>query len=265
MTRQRRSRAGAELVLGIDEAGRGPILGPMVMACVALSADAAAALLALGVTDSKKFGAGPRAHAARQALILPIYEHAVHVSVSVVEVTEIDARAGQLNHVEREHAARLISGAPTARHIFADGKHLFGPLKQSYPHLVAVDRAEEAHVAVAAASLIAKVRRDELWLEICRRYQPEFAEEFAEGHAGGGYCNAATRRFLRAYCTRYGRLPPEGRRSWPWDFVADLVALEGQVIVAAPPEKTAKASRASSSPRPDSPAAQLPDLLPGLG
>lgn len=260
MTRQRRAKAATELVLGIDEAGRGPILGPMVLACVALSADAAAALLALGVTDSKKFGAGPRAHAARQALILPIYEHATHVSVSVVEVSEIDARAGQLNHVEREHAARLIGGAPTVRFIFADGKNLFGPLKQDFPHLVAVDRAEEAHVAVAAASLIAKVRRDELWLEICRRYQPEFAEEFAEGHAGGGYCNPATKRFLRAYCTRYRRLPPEGRRSWPWDFVADLMTLEGEVIVATPPAKTAPTHR-TPSPLPG----PLTEQLPGLG
>jgi ribonuclease HII len=90
-------------------------------------------------------------------------------------------------------------------------------------------------VAVAAASLIAKVRRDELWLAICRRYQPEF-EELAEGHAGGGYCNAATRRFLRAYCTRYRCLPPEGRRSWPWDFVADV--LPELATSAAPPAPT---------------------------
>ena len=228
----KKRRAAQELVLGIDEAGRGPILGPMVLACVSLSSEAAAALLALGVTDSKRFGAGPKGHAARQALLLPIYEHAAHVAVSVVEVTEIDARAGQLNHVEREHASRLISAAPPARHIFADGKNLFGPLRESFSHLVAVDRGEEAHVAVAAASIIAKVRRDELWLEICRRYQPEF-EELGEGHAGGGYCNAATRRFLRAYCTRYRRLPPEGRRSWPWDFVADLIALENEATTAA--------------------------------
>jgi ribonuclease HII len=256
MTRRKPKSQAEDLTLGIDEAGRGPILGPMVMACVALSADAAASLLALGVTDSKRFGAGPRAHAARSALILPIYEHAAHVAVSVVEVTEIDARAGQLNHVEREHAARLIGGAPEARFIFADGKHLFGPLKTDFPRLVALDRAEEAHVAVAAASLIAKVRRDELWLEICRRYQPEF-DELAEGHAGGGYCNAATRRFLRAYCTRYQRLPPEGRRSWPWDFVADLMALEGEVIIDA---LSATAASKSSSLKSDPPPLELPGL-----
>ncbi len=211
-----------ELDLGLDEAGRGPILGPMVMACVALSAEAATALAALGVADSKSFGAGARAHATRQSLCGHIHERAAHVAISVIEVAEIDARPGELNCLEREHAERLIAAAPTARRIVADGARIFLPLRARFPQLMAVDRAEQAHVAVAAASLVAKVRRDELWLDICRRYAPEFGDLLA-GHAGGGYPNAATRRFLRAYCTRYRKVPPEGRRSWPWDFVADLV------------------------------------------
>lgn len=213
----------SELELGLDEAGRGPILGPMVMACVALDAAARAKLVALGVADSKRFGAGPRAHKARQALCVAIHEHAAHVAVSIIEVDEINARPGELNHLEREHAARLISCAPAAKSIIADGARMFRPLGARFPQLMALDRAEEAHVAVAAASLIAKVQRDELWLAICHRYEGEFGE-YLSGHTGGGYCNAATRRFLRAYCARYRRLPPEGRRTWPWDFVADLIS-----------------------------------------
>jgi ribonuclease HII len=219
----------SELELGIDEAGRGPILGPMVMACVALDKEAAAELFALGVTDSKRFGAGPRAHAARQALCAPIRTHASHVGVSIIEVAEINARPGQLNHLEREHAARLISTAPAARSIVADGLRMFRPLRARFPALVALDRAELAHVSVAAASLIAKVRRDELWQEICGRYRDEFGE-LLDGFAGGGYCNATTRRFLRAYCTRYRQLPPEGRRGWTWDFVADLLPETARVL-----------------------------------
>jgi ribonuclease HII len=212
----------SKLELGIDEAGRGPILGPMVMACVALHEDAAAELSSLGVTDSKRFGAGPRAHAARKALCEPIYKLASHVAVSIIEVAEIDARPGELNQLEREHAARLITAAPSAATIVADGANLFRPLAARFPGFLCVDRAESAYASVAAASLIAKVRRDDLWHEICRRYEPEFGE-LLQGFAGGGYCNPATRRFLRAYCARYGKLPPEGRRTWPWDFVADLV------------------------------------------
>jgi ribonuclease HII len=214
----------SSLDLGVDEAGRGPILGPMVLACVALDAKATAALTALGVADSKSFGAGERAHAARVALCEPIHRHAAHIGVAVVAVAEIDARAscGQLNHLEREHAERLIAAAPPAARIIADGARLFSPLRTRFPHLLAMDRAESQNVAVAAASLIAKVRRDELWLAICQRYRAEFGEHL-DGHAGGGYPNAATRRFLRAYCARYRRPPPEGRRSWPWAFAADLI------------------------------------------
>jgi hypothetical protein len=115
----------------------------------------------------------------------------------------------------------MIHRAPLARRIVCDGEKLFRPLKARWPQLEALDRGELKHAAVAAASIVAKVRRDELWGKICRRYTPEFGDELVG--AGGGYCNAPTRAFLRAYIKRYKKLPPEGRRSWPWDFARDLL------------------------------------------
>lgn len=210
-----------DMDLGIDEAGRGPILGPMVLACVALTESAAEALRALGVCDSKRFGAGPAAHRARLQLAEQIQRSADHVGVAVIPPHEIDARRGQLNHLEREHATRLIEAAPRCARIYADGSRLFSPLTQQYPQLVAQDRAESAFVCVAAASIIAKAQRDSLWLAICDRYHSEFGSVLS-GHAGGGYPNEATRRFLRAYYSRYRQLPPETRTSWPTNFLSDL-------------------------------------------
>jgi ribonuclease HII len=66
--------------------------------------------------------------------------------------------------------------------------------------------------------VIAKVRRDELIESILAR----FADEFGEIR-GGGYVNAATRKFIRAYAERYNDLPPETRRSWPHPYVRDLL------------------------------------------
>ncbi len=211
-----------ELILGIDEAGRGPILGPMVMACVALRPRKAAGLTRAGVTDSKAF-VGDNAHEERMRFIPRILEVADHVAISVVDVAEIDRRCRHngLNRLEQERAALMIGCAPTARRIVCDGKRLFAPLQARWPHLEALDRGEEEHAAVAAASIVAKVRRDQLWAKICRRYAPEFGDELVG--AGGGYCNAGTRAFLRAYIKRYKRLPPEARRSWPWDFARDLL------------------------------------------
>ena len=222
-----RPAVSAELEVGLDEAGRGPILGPMVLACVALDAQAQAALLALGVTDSKRFGAGPKAHAARSALVKEVQARACHIEVAVIEVAEIDARTrrGELNRLEQEVALRLLGSAPPCSRIVADGQRIFAPLGQHYPHLRAENKADQTSVSVAAASLCAKVRRDELWLQICARYKEEFGELLG-GFAGGGYLNEVTRSFLRAYCARYRCIPPEGRASWPWDFVAELLAPE---------------------------------------
>jgi ribonuclease HII len=199
------------VTLGIDEAGRGPVLGPMVMAGVCLRTARAAGLRRAGVTDSKAFGAGEDAHQARLALARRVEDAAESIVIRVVDVAEIDRRvfAGQLNVLEREVAAAIIACSAEHRKIVADGERLFGPLRGAYPNLVARDKGEEFHVAVAAASIVAKVRRDELFACIARRYEAEFGPI-----AGGGYENAATHRFLRAYVDRYGRLPPEARRSW---------------------------------------------------
>jgi ribonuclease HII len=212
--------ARSDLVAGIDEAGRGPILGPLVMAIVVLRPTKAASLTRAGVTDSKRFGAGEDGHAARAALLPRILDAATHVEVSVIDVAEVDryTRRGGLNRLEQERARALICRAPAAKRVVADGARLFGPLRHMHPRFDALDRAEEQHATVAAASIIAKVRRDEIFARIAARYRDEFG-----ALAGGGYVNAGSREFLRAYITRYGAPPPEARRSWPWDFAADLL------------------------------------------
>jgi ribonuclease HII len=211
-----------ELILGVDEAGRGPIIGPLVMAAVALRPRKAAALTRAGVTDSKRF-TGEGAHEERRRLVARILLAADWVGLSVIDVAEVDAhcRRGGLNRLEQAHAARLIATAPVCRRIVCDGQALFGPLRPLHPNLEARNQAELVHASVAAASIVAKVRRDELWHKIRDRYAVEFGPKLTG--RGGGYVNPATRKFLRAYIRRYRRLPPEARRSWPWDFARDLL------------------------------------------
>ena len=203
----------SNLVLGIDEAGRGPALGAMVLAAVALTPAAARRLSRAGVADSKSFGAGEEAHQARGALLRIIEELATFIAIEICDVEIIDAYVarGALNVLERERAERMIRAAPACRRIIADGQRLFGPLVATFPHIRAVDRGESHHVAVAAASICAKVRRDELFACIAARYEAEFGPV-----RGWGYVNPATRAFTRAYVRRFGQLPPEARQSWPW-------------------------------------------------
>jgi ribonuclease HII len=203
----------SKLVLGIDEAGRGPALGAMVLAAVALEPAASRRLSRAGVADSKSFGSGPDAIQARRALCALIESAATFIGIEICDVETVDAYVtrGALNVLERERAARLIDGAPPCKRIIADGRGLFSALRERFPHLEAADKAESLHVAVAAASICAKVRRDELFACIAARYQHEF------GPVGGhGYVNAATRAFTSAYLRKFGKLPPEARHSWPW-------------------------------------------------
>lgn len=208
------------VTLGIDEAGRGPSVGPMVMAAVAIDSQAAAALTRKGLTDSKTYGAGEDAHAVRSELAALIRKRALFVQTVVVEHHEIDERVSrnELNVLERELAVKLIDQAPPVNRIIADGKRMFSALALRYANFESRDRAEEHHAAVAAASVIAKVLRDELFTEIRLRYEQDLGPI-----TGGGYANAATRRWLRAHVEKYGKLPAETRLSWPHLYVADLI------------------------------------------
>src|SRR5690349_12722429 len=104
----------SRVTLGIDEAGRGPAIGPMVMAAVALDSKAARGLTRAGLADSKTYGAGPDARELRAELAARVRKVARFVTVEVVDVPQIDERVmrGELNVLEREVAARMIERAP---------------------------------------------------------------------------------------------------------------------------------------------------------
>ncbi len=213
MTKQKRT-------LGIDEAGRGPVLGQMVLAAVVLDTSAARVLSRKGLRDSKVYGAGDKARAKRAEFADEVMRLATFAGVRVIDVCEIDRRVvrGELNALERDVASSLIKLAPDVDRIVADGKTLFRSMTSEHPNLEALDKAESKHASVAAASVLAKHRRDRLFECIRLRYRAEFGDV-----RGGGYGNAATRRFLRDYATRYGRLPPEARRSWPYSYLHDIL------------------------------------------
>jgi ribonuclease HII len=205
----------------------------MVMAAVALDSKAAAALTRKGLCDSKAYGAGDDAHALRKELAAEVRLRAKFVIHIEVEHTEIDQRVcrGELNVLERELATKMIEQAPACDKIIADGKRMFAALGLRFTQFISVDRAEEHHASVAAASVIAKVIRDDRFNAIRARYEPELGPI-----AGGGYANAATRKWLRAYVERYGKLPEEARLSWPYPHLEDLLGtarpLKAQVDLA---------------------------------
>lgn len=209
--------ARVKRTFGVDEAGRGPILGPMAIAVVVLDTRRAARLTRLGIADSKRFGADERGRRARAELAASIRDTALAWALKLVDVSTIDRYVfrGRLNVLEREVVAAMLDDLGAARvrdagdRIVCDGKHMFAPLQERFAALEAVNKGESVHVSVAAASILAKDARDRAFAEIADRY----AEEFGPLR-GGGYLNARTRAFLDAYERVHGELPPEARRSW---------------------------------------------------
>ena len=206
-------------MLGVDEAGRGAVLGPLVVAGVVLDSRKAGALTRRGVRDSKRFGSGSDARRRRRELAAHILRLAERVAVRVFEAAEVDrhAEAGWLNVLERQAAGEILEEVGPVDRVIADGARIFGPLAARRTRFEAVNDGEARHVAVAAASVLAKDRRDALFGKILAGYGGEFGEV-----RGGGYPNALTEEFVRTFYRKNGCFPPETRRSWDWRVLREL-------------------------------------------
>lgn len=206
------------MIVGIDEAGRGPAMGPLVLCGVGVPRDRLRTIEALGLKDSKAYGSGPAALARRAELAEQIAALAT-VRIEVAEAAEVDCWTAQggLNRLEQRMATRVIERLGEAEELIADGARLFAPLRAAYPHLRALDGADAEHPIVAAASIVAKAERDRRLAALLAPHEPEFGPI-----RGGGYPNAATADFLRRYVEHYRALPPFVRTSWSWAVLGEL-------------------------------------------
>ena len=154
-------KAGISPIAGVDEAGRGPCAGPLVIAAVILK-DPFARELAQ-VRDSKEIS-----ESKREELFEVIMNIAVSVSVIRVPVEEIDARgvhAANLDGMRRAVAGLSIEPA----YVLTDGYAIEG---LAVPN-VAVWKGDQVVTAISAASIIAKVTRDREMIELDKKY-PEY-------------------------------------------------------------------------------------------
>ncbi len=178
-----RTGTGVGLVAGVDEAGRGPLAGPVFAAAVILDPDAQIE----GLADSKRLSAGRRADLDHE-----IRERALSFAVARVGATVIDA----INILQATMQAmrEAVGGLdPSPDEVLVDGNRcptLSCPAR-------AVVRGDVSVAAISAASILAKVARDREMMEMDRRY-PEYG--FAR-HKGYGT------RAHRAALARLGPSP----------------------------------------------------------
>ncbi len=176
---ERRLRAaGVEYIAGIDEAGRGPLAGPVVAAAVVLPPDCDLP----GVTDSKKLSARRR-----EQLFVPIRRQALAVGVGIVNAAQIDRlNILQATLVAMTQALERLKVTPG--HLLVDG---ITPVPVSIAQQT-IKQGDSRSLTIASASIIAKVVRDRMMLVYDKRY-PQYG--FA---AHKGYGTAAHRQAIAA-------------------------------------------------------------------
>lgn len=173
--------SGISLIAGVDEAGRGPCAGPLLVAAVILEDPFAD--IWRDIRDSKEL-----TEKKREALFDVINENALDVSVIEISVEEIDSRG--VHAANLDGMRRAINGLKhQPGYVLTDGYAIDGIAAPN----VAVWKGDQVSIAIGAASIIAKVTRDRIMTELDATY-PEYG--FA-GHKG--YSSAAHTAAMRAH------------------------------------------------------------------
>jgi len=194
------------MICGVDEAGKGSVLGPMVVAAVGVSSEEI--LADLGVKDSKQLSAKERER------MYSIIRKRCRVATVKLDAHEIDAvrQDMTLNEaVARAHAQVITKLSPSCAYVDACDVNSFRYAEMVKSHLerpceiVSEHHADEKFPVVSAASIIAKITRDRAITMLAKKY----------GNIGSGYpSDPVTIRFLNAYIDEFRIPPPIARKSW---------------------------------------------------
>jgi len=189
-----------ELLLGIDEAGRGPVIGPMVIAGFAIPESRLTELEELGVKDSKKLSPKKRneigsALRAMNGVMIDeeiVFPMEIDLAVTNRSVTlnglEISKMAAIIDKIQADAAYIDLIGASEEKFIKSISR-----LVSKLPRMVCKHKADSTYLVTAAASIIAKTRRDSEIEKICERFMDRY------GPLGSGYpSDAVTVSFLKS-------------------------------------------------------------------
>lgn len=160
---------GYNYIGGTDEAGRGPLYGPVVAACCVLPKD----FKLDGLTDSKQLN-----EKKREKYIEYIKEHALAYGIGIVDNKEID----EINIYEASRKAMMIAIKEVRKklnleYVLTDAMPL-PDLDIPYKDII---KGDAKSISIAAASVIAKVTRDHMMLEIDKKY-PEYGFASHKGY-----------------------------------------------------------------------------------
>ncbi len=158
---------GFQSIAGVDEAGRGPLAGPVVASAVVLPEG----FTVTGITDSKKL-----TPTKRRQLYLEIYRHAVAVGIGIVDPAEID-RINILHATLQSMSVAVKSLSPQPDCLMIDGPFRIPSSLPQHP----IIGGDGLSISIAAASIVAKVTRDNL-MDVYHQEYPQFGFDKHKGY-----------------------------------------------------------------------------------
>ncbi|MFO7990956.1 MAG: ribonuclease HII [Thermoplasmata archaeon] len=197
------------MICGVDEAGRGPVIGPLVVAGVCLKEDKK--LIEMKVKDSKRHTANRREELAKEIYkmggcavrVIPAEDIDALRTQMTMNVMEADFFSSIINELCSEGDTVYVDSASANEKNFA--RMIEGKLDVDVD-LISEHKADDNYPVVSAASICAKVRRDE---EV-KKIEEKLGEDIGSGYPS----DPNTRRFLKKWIGKKGELPPYVRRSW---------------------------------------------------
>lgn len=211
MTSSKNQVVKPDLICGIDEAGRGPVLGPMVICGVCFNKSDLNFLSEIGVKDSKKLTSKRRSE-----LAIAIKSKCESYKTIIVNAQEIDARKEiriTLNRLEEIKMANIINELqPDVIYIDAADvneerfkKSIAMQLNYSPKKIVSKHKADDLFPIVSASSIIAKNLRDTIIEDLKKKY----------GDFGSGYpSDLRSIDFLRDWIKENKKIPLIARKTW---------------------------------------------------
>ncbi len=204
-------------IVGIDEAGKGPVIGPLCIAGVRIDEEKSNTLKNLGVADSKKLSPKRRRQLAGQIKRYALSYHVTEISPHQIDELRKIMTMNQIMVLGfssvMERLARgtvYVDAADVNEERF--GRVLYEEYEKKYPEeakditIISKHKADDLFPVVSAASILAKVRRDELIEELKMKVGVDF---------GSGYpSDPKTKHFLMQWYKEHGSLPDIVRHSW---------------------------------------------------
>ena len=200
------------MICGADEAGRGPVFGPLVVAGVVVPDDTQ--LKQIGACDSKQ--CTPQR---REVLAKQIKGIADRYEIMIVPASDIDdlRKAMTLNELEVSVFSKVIEKLkPDVCYVDAAdvnegrfGRDILSRLSWK-PTMISKHKADETYPIVGAASILAKTTRDENVRQIAKELEKKLNLPLGSGYPA----DPVTMKFLKTWIDTYGDLPPHVRRSW---------------------------------------------------